>query len=305
MRYISWTLLFAAVVAVWACTPFVGRKSDGGAGNLDSSAGTDSDVDASTSSGGSKEASDLGVVAETPIAVDTVVDIAIDSSLEEGADALSRDATEAVAFDTGIDQPTCPGSPTCKKPDGEICSVDGECTTGTCGGRCCAAGCSCTQPNPTNLVVNPGIDGDASGWTVSGGALSRSLSDAEKCPYSGSLTALVPAGAQGIVIGQCVANTPLRGDLNFGARVSSVGGGLVVACQLIVYSGFHCDADQVAMNETDSSKADFGWNQLDASLSMISGANSFEFQCSLEGDAQNDTTFYVDMLYVSRAPNRY
>jgi hypothetical protein len=308
MRYIRWTLLFAAVAAVWACTPFVGKTSDGGGRNLDSSPGMDADADAAISGSDSKEASDVAVAPETPSAVDAVVDnesLPIDSSLEERAEALSRDATEAGAPDTGIDHPTCPGSPTCKKPDGEICTADAECATGTCGGRCCAAGCSCTQPNSTNLLLNPGIDRDTSGWSIENGTLSRSLSDAERCPYSGSMTTNIPAGGGNISIGQCVPNTPLKGDFNFGASVYSTGGGFVVACQLVLYSGFHCDADQIATNETDSSKPDFGWNDISASLTMISGANSFDFRCALEGDAQDATTFYLDMLYVSRAPNRY
>jgi hypothetical protein len=306
MGYVRWACLFVFVAAVWACTPFAGLKPDGGGGASVSSSG-EGDSSQSSLPDQSEDASGVGGAADKPSNAADLVSVdesrSMDSGRDDRAEALTRDADGAV--DLGAEHPTCPGAPGCKKTDGEVCSVAGECTTGVCGGRCCAAGCSCTQPSPSNLLANPGFDRDLSGWIATKNTVSRSLSDAEKCPYSGSITAEVPAGGDGLTIGQCVASTPLSGVFNFGARVNSAGGGFVTACQVVLFSGFHCDADQLATNETDPSRANFGWNQLDASLPMISGANSFEFRCSLQPDPLTATTFYLDMLYVSRAPNRY
>ena len=118
--------------------------------------------------------------------------------------------------------------------------------------------------------------------------------------------AVLPAMGEEVQIDQCASRVPLRGDFNFGARVNTVGGsGYVVACRLAIYSGFNCDGDLIVTNETNQSKPDFGWTQLDASLPMLSGANSFDFSCYLVAGPDTPTTFHLDMLYVSRAPSRF
>jgi hypothetical protein len=310
MRYIRWPILFAAVALIWACTPFLGpRMPDGGDGPTFSPPDGREDSVEATLSFDSQAPTDIAGGNDSLVDITSASEVRpdlADATPEAPVDIAMQDADDVRAKDVEGDQATCPGAPGCKKLDGELCVSDSECATGTCGGRCCAAGCSCTQPSAANLLVNPGIDRDLNGWRISQNTLSRSLSDAERCPYSGSLTTVLPAGRDELTVDQCVSHVPLKGDFNFGARSNTVNGsGYVVACQLAVYSGFNCDGDLILTNETDSSKPNFGWQQLDASLSMISGANSFDFSCYLFADSQLDTTFYLDMLYVSRAPSRY
>jgi hypothetical protein len=195
-----------------------------------------------------------------------------------------------------------------KKADKELCSTNSECLTGTCGGRCCAAGCTCTQPSKANVLKNPGIDMDSSGWTIAGGTLSRSLSDFEKCPYSGSLMAIVPPGGNAH-LSQCVANTPFSGDFNFGYQGRIDGEGSVV-CQVRFYSGFNCDADLVITNETSSLSTHFPW-QMPKPDSLpdgtpVEGANSALLDCSMSNASTSDaSSFYLDALFISRSPTQY
>jgi hypothetical protein len=194
-----------------------------------------------------------------------------------------------------------------KKREGDLCSADAECGDGTCGGRCCAAGCTCSQPSAKNFLNNPGLDKDASGWTITKGTVSRSLMDAELCRFSGSLVVTIPAGGDNRVLHQCVSNTPFKGDFTFGAKVQTVGGSVasVQACQVNFYSGTNCDADLVVQQETDPQGILSGWQALSGTVSTVSGANSVDFACYLLADATADASFYLDMLYVSRAPDRY
>jgi hypothetical protein len=194
----------------------------------------------------------------------------------------------------------CSGT-TCvaKKPDGEVCSSASECLTGVCGGLCCAAGCNCPQPDPTNVLKNPGIDKDTSGWMVDVGTLSRSLSDADLCPYSGSLLITNNTG-QGSTLRQCVTNTPLEGTFDFGAKIRSNGG---IVCQVLFYSGFNCDGDEILDNETHGTNGDEQvWESPspEGELAPISGANSVSFTCYVGG-----TETYLDQLYVSKSPAAY
>jgi hypothetical protein len=198
-----------------------------------------------------------------------------------------------------------------KKSDGALCASAAECAKGVCGGRCCAAGCTCTEPNVMNLLKNPGFDLDAGDWMITVGVLSRSLSDIERCPYSGSLTTAIDAGGDERLISQCVSNTPLTGDFNFGARVEVLGGNPPpVVCQATFFSGFNCGADAVAQGETDGGPRTSGWQTLSGSLSSangtsVNGANSVSYVCYLRADPSFQTTFQLDMLYVSRSPALY
>jgi hypothetical protein len=302
MQYVRWVVVFAVVAALCACTPFVGPpKKDAG----DASVTADGlDELAADGPGIADEvATDLGPSSDTHGEQESdTAPAVLDAAVDSGPEASSVEVSLDLGSTDGGSEGTCDGQPICKKEDGEVCSSDSECAKGVCGGRCCAAGCNCTQPNPMNLLENPGIDTDTSGWSITAGTgvLSRSLSDAERCPYSGSLTITLPAGGDGVEIGQCVSNVPIKGDINFGASVQIVGGdGEVVACQLVVYSGFNCDADEIGTNETAASKANLGWTQLGAALAMVTGGNSFTLSCGLLPDQSADTTFYLDMLYVS------
>jgi hypothetical protein len=218
---------------------------------------------------------------------------------------------------------TCGGAPDCvpadycagtrctpKKPDGTPCSSSIECSMGTCGGLCCAAGCSCTQPTVANVLKNPGIDKDTAGWTIDSGTLSRSLSDAERCPYSGSLITTIAAGGAERTVSQCVSNKPLAGNFNFGAHIQTIGGsGAGVICQAAFWSGFNCDGDTIVTNETVGLASTSGWQtpipESSPDGTPVSGANSLRFSCYLLADPSVSTDFYLDMLYVAKVPNHY
>jgi len=186
-----------------------------------------------------------------------------------------------------------------KKPDGEPCSAAGECASGICGGRCCAAGCTCTLPSPTNLLRNAGIDVDLNNWTTDIGTIARTAYDAERCAYSGSLAATVDAEQE---ISQCVQNVPLAGDFNFGVRTRGPQGAI---CQVNFYSGFNCDADIVLSNETDTSTPTSipDWTLVSGTIRGVIGANSVVFRCYLLPAA--GATYYLDMFYVSKSPGTF
>ena len=44
-----------------------------------------------------------------------------------------------------------------RKPLGAVCSTIDECASSICGGRCCAAPCTCPQPSAQNLFRNRGL----------------------------------------------------------------------------------------------------------------------------------------------------
>ena len=272
--------------------------------------GSDVSLDVRSASGETSSATDATEINRTDATADQSA--SVDAELERSdsrseLDGVASGTSDVGTTDVKVTEAGCDATGPCKKPDGEICLADSECSTGTCGGRCCAAGCTCTQPSPANLLKDPSFDRGISGWTVNAGALVRSPSDAERCAYSGSLSITIPAGGAERSVERCIGNIPLRGDFNFGAKVLIDGGNMasVPACQIIFFSGFNCDADQIATNETDSTRPTTGWQDLTASLAMVSGANSATFRCALLGDPAVETTFYFDMVYVSRAPSLY
>jgi hypothetical protein len=301
MKYLRWSLLFAAVAALWACKAFVAPKTPDAGRNAPADATTDAPLEQTSSPSGAMEA-----MVDESASVDAETGTP-DSHPDAMFDAVAAEKSLDATTDTSVVEAGCDLTGTCKKSDGELCLADTECATGTCGGRCCAAGCTCTQPSPANLLRDPGFDHDISGWTINAGALTRSLSDVERCPYSGSLSTTIPAGAAERSLERCMSNTPLRGDFNFGAKVQVSGGNMasVLACQIIFFSGFNCDADPIAMNETDPASSRDGWQDLTASVPMVSGANSATFRCALLSDPAVETTYYFDMAYVSRAPSLY
>jgi hypothetical protein len=196
-----------------------------------------------------------------------------------------------------------------KKGDGALCASGTECANGVCGGRCCAAGCSCTQPNAANVLTNPGFDADTTGWTTDSGTLSRSTLDAEQCPYSGSLTTTMPAGAPERIVGNCAAARSLNGNFNFGLQIRVEGAGQAL-CEARFWQGQNCDGNEVIDNQTLSTMPVSGWQspppESGAGTTLpVAGANSVRFSCYLFSATTNPTTFYIDMAYVSLDPHTY
>jgi hypothetical protein len=184
-----------------------------------------------------------------------------------------------------------------KKTDGTVCAADTECLNGVCGGRCCAAGCSCTQPNPTNLLKNPGFDTDTSGWTIDAGAgtLVRVSADAEGCLYSGAMLADIEKSFSQFY--QCVPNVHLDGLYTFGIKMMDAS----AICGVRFYAGVNCDGNEVIDDELNAPLSVSGW-QSPASEGLgpnvsVSGANSVLFFCNGSG------TF--DLAYISPAPAQY
>jgi hypothetical protein len=116
-------------------------------------------------------------------------------------------------------------------PVGTVCSVNEECTSGSCGGRCCADGttCMCPQPSSDNLLVNPGFDKDVTtGWTstippMTMHTVTWSAMDATSCSFSGSAQLFfdtVTSVYDPPEITQCVPVSAGK-DYQFGFRIQS------------------------------------------------------------------------------------
>jgi hypothetical protein len=200
-----------------------------------------------------------------------------------------------------------------------VCAAAAECTSGSCGGRCCKAGvsCSCPQPKPGNLVVNPGFDSDLAGWNLKayGGAAPESsqwtTGDATSCPYSGSAR----IGSYGSEIYQCIAVAP---STNYEAGIqwkpadpTAVGSG--VHCEGFLYNGAFCPdmygppADASWVFDAGSlTSAPVNWSGYDSANQGVKGTFSTStytklvLGCLIGGDTYTDVLF--DMWYVTPVP---
>ena len=113
-------------------------------------------------------------------------------------------------------------TPTCspKKDAGQLCSQAQECSSGVCGGRCCAAGtsCMCPQPSSQNLLRNPGFDSDISGWTIDPGTTAMWASGDSLAAHIREWRLSMPAvPRRGWPVRRCVPVDLLR----FGVRMRS------------------------------------------------------------------------------------
>jgi hypothetical protein len=119
---------------------------------------------------------------------------------------------------------------TAKKSMGQRCASSAECSTNVCGlaspasdpgcpsascgagGLCCAAGttCSCPQPSAGEQLANPGFDANLIGWTTtpsmnqSGSVQFDQTMDSDGCPFSGSAAITTYQGDTSASISQCV-----------------------------------------------------------------------------------------------------
>ena len=215
----------------------------------------------------------------------------------------------------------CGGSVcTPKKGEGAVCASAAECSSGSCGGRCCKAGvtCNCPQPKPGNLLTNPGFDSNLAGWNINaygGGppeSSQRTTDDAAGCPYSGS----VRIGSYASEIYQCIAVAP---STNYeagiqwkGADPTAVAGG--IHCQGFLYSGVTCPdlyGDHPSPDFSDVfDQANVGFpvnwsgygsaNQGIKSTFFTSTYSKLVIGCLVGGDTYTDVFF--DMWYVTPVP---
>ncbi len=191
---------------------------------------------------------------------------------------------------------------TLKKSAGALCSGNAECMTGSCGGRCCNAGptCTCPQPTPANLVKNPGFDTDLSNWTIvaGDGEVVFAANDADSCPFSGSAFVSLTVGPTSPRISQCISVSPPQSAPSttyyFGYRIrSSTGGG--VGCDLDEFASPNCTGSptQVVSGE-DSVWINVSWSPMNTSGVQIgSNAGSVRVSCYLP----SANGLYLDRVY--------
>jgi hypothetical protein len=191
---------------------------------------------------------------------------------------------------------------TAKKAPGLVCAKDEECKSGTCGGRCCDPGtsCSCPQPGPQNLLVNPGFDTGLVGWAVDvgDGNVIWSSDDSTSCAFSGSAR-ITFTGTTSPRIRQCVSVSPSK-TYNFGAMLRSNGG--AVHCVVDLFSAAGCTG--AISNAVDAVWYNVYWSAdvglVYPAVQTTAGTASAQVSCSTEVP---DSWF--DTIYLSAAPGRY
>ncbi|MDB4983571.1 MAG: Flagellar hook-length control protein FliK, partial [Myxococcales bacterium] len=183
-----------------------------------------------------------------------------------------------------------------KLPSGKVCERAAQCASGACGGRCCNVGtsCKCTQPSPSNLIKNPGFDGDLSAWVVTQGTWNTA--DADGCPFSGSLSIPDnPSSLNGFA--QCV---PVIGNkaYNFGGWFK--GPNALNSCDVQFGDAPDCVGNgmsDLALPNSTVLSADT-WTELSVSGFAPSAAKTAYVVCFAFG-------LLVDHVYLSPAPGQY
>ena len=204
---------------------------------------------------------------------------------------------------------------------GVSCTVCGgttpKCQTGSCvqcivAGDCAGAGstcttnhtCACRQKSVTNLLVNPGFDqpGVLTPWTASGGA-SLATDDADGCPGSGSVQALVtmPAFDFGH-ISQCVQVSALTA-YSFGFKYKQPANAFGV-CMLETFADANCATSSIhqIVIQTPQSTSAVDWTSIaSTAFQPVNGEQSVLVIC------QTDTAppMFFDQLYLNTAGSFY
>jgi hypothetical protein len=164
-------------------------------------------------------------------------------------------------------------------------------------GRCCPAGsaCNCPQPNAGNLLKNPGFDDNVSNWGTEG-TFTRDSSDADGCPYSGSLQASgYPA--------QCV---PVSGgtqyNLGFSYKHPLNQDDGPISCYVDFRDDFVCMGTAVGDNPTlgdFDSRGIVPWKSLNMAITAPASARSAVVRCVVPGN------WNLDKLFLTPAPGNY
>ncbi len=217
------------------------------------------------------------------------------------------------AADCGASAYCSGGSCVAKKAPGALCGSASECSSNLCGGRCCNPGapCTCTQPTSGNLLKNPGFDSDLSSWTqdtVGGGGFAwlanspadgnNVFGDVEQCPFSGSAFISSPANVIQR-LWQCVNISP-QTNYNFGNRSHSSGGAYGY-CDVDLYPGANCSGNPT--NVASGYWINVTWSP-DLTYTFSSGISS-SARVSCYNGSDFAAAFYVDQVYLSRAPSKY
>jgi hypothetical protein len=193
------------------------------------------------------------------------------------------------------------GSCVAKQGTGQVCTGNNQCTSGICGGRCCAGPtfCTCTQPSSTNLVPNAGFDTGLAPWTVpsSSESVSWVSDDAEGCPNSGSASiqpGAIYADETDELQSPCIPLSPST-NYNFGMKIKGYG-----SCNFYLYQNANCTAAAITYPGVGTGPSSTTWSSnLNAAFGS-GNAQSGRVSCTV-----NVGGMHLDMVYVTPAPGTY
>jgi len=234
-------------------------------------------------------------------AADGHADVAIRTDAADGTSQL--DGREASATDASPDvgagcqnSSECSGDAYCsnracvpRKALGALCSTYDECRTSICGGRCCAAPCTCPQSSAQNLFKNPGFDSDLTAWGTTG--IQWSSQDADGCPFSGSANILAANGNPS----QCVP-VSMGESYDFGGWFRNLDG-LIFVCQLQTYPQPDCTG--TVGFDMSVGGMEVAWTYKTVRFDVPTGVVSVKVVC--EGNANT----FVDKLFLSTGGSRF
>lgn len=173
-----------------------------------------------------------------------------------------------------------------------------DCSASGAGKECDGSGtCKCRVKSSWNDLINPGFDGNASGWTLGSGASYNAANDIRGCQGSGAiyLTSLTS-------FNQCLDTTP-GVDHYFGYRFKPAAGtsSYFSTCSVQFYSaGTACDSANyisgTSINGTDSGS---GWASVEGSMEAPIGTRFVRFNCS----SAAATGYYDDMYLANSTPS--
>jgi hypothetical protein len=204
------------------------------------------------------------------------------------------------------------GASTCtpKKAAGQTCASHVECSSGSCGGVCCAtsAPCDCRKASPVNLLQAGGFDTSSSvtGFFYLGDpgtSIAWSNVDSGACPASGSLQ--IGINVASVTFSRCV---PLVGGqtYNWGGslRASIPSIDWSGSCYLKLYDGDACTGAErvLSVNLAPYATVAGHWNAFGASVGTNTTVRSGQFECFVIDDGANNPQLWFDRLYVSPAP---
>lgn len=180
----------------------------------------------------------------------------------------------AASCSAGMAKPaaSCNGSGACASPPAMTCMFGCQ-----PGGTTCS---SCRQKSNSNILINPGLDGSLTGWTLGGDGAGRySANDADDCVNSGSIS----FGSIGDnVTGQCVpagANATYYLAYRFKAALAVPGS--AGDCTISFYADASCanglaTSDQILSGQSDGTM----WVLANGSYKSPAGTGGVRVSCA-------------------------
>ncbi len=305
--------------------------SDGGAGNAspsgagvgNGSGGVAGRAGAGSGQGGTRAVAEAGAAGEN--AGEAGSDTAGAPELGEAGSGGSADLAGSAGKGSGGGVGTA-GTGGAAAPvllaDGAVCTTNAQCSSNSCGGRCCPVGtpCSCPQPDAKNLLKNPGFDSNVSGWNVAGNgtfhwvAVRGNDQDATSCPYSG-FGRFYSTGT--LTVSQCVAvSTAKSYNISSALSNSSLGDFTnysfgEMQCNFDWFSSSDCSGASLADGALSRQWLNVDWSPAlwDGSpWYPPTGAGSARLSCSdtCDGTDVTDPCYAnVDEMGITEAPAAY